>query len=72
MFAFTVWSSLAQPAPLFALSLAVEGKGRLDALAHPSWKLIVSVLAAAPIEEVSRLARDAPRPHRYKGLQMGS
>jgi O-acetylserine/cysteine efflux transporter len=44
MLAVTVWSSLAAPVPLFALSLAVEGKDGLAALAHPSWKLIVSVL----------------------------
>ena len=31
-------------APPFALSLAVEGKEGVAALAHPSWKLIVSVL----------------------------
>jgi O-acetylserine/cysteine efflux transporter len=44
MLAVTVWSSLAAAAPLFALSLAVEGKDGVAALAHPSWKLIVSVL----------------------------
>jgi drug/metabolite transporter (DMT)-like permease len=44
MLAVTVWSSLAAPPPLFALSLAVEGKDGLAALAHPNWKLIVSVL----------------------------
>jgi O-acetylserine/cysteine efflux transporter len=44
MLAFTVWSSLAPPAPLVLLSLAVEGHGGLAALAHPSVKLIVSVL----------------------------
>jgi O-acetylserine/cysteine efflux transporter len=36
MLAFTVWSSLAAPLPLLLLSLAVEGKGGLAALAHPS------------------------------------
>jgi O-acetylserine/cysteine efflux transporter len=44
MLAFTVWSSLAAPLPLFALSLAVEGTGGLAALAHPGLKLVVSVL----------------------------
>ena len=44
MLAFTVWSSLAAPLPLLALSLAVEGTGGLAALAHPGMKLIVSVL----------------------------
>jgi O-acetylserine/cysteine efflux transporter len=44
MLAFTVWSSLAAPLPLVALSLAVEGTGGLAALAHPGWKLVVSVV----------------------------
>ncbi len=44
MLAFTVWSSLAAPLPLILLSLAVEGKGGLAALAHPGWRLVVSVL----------------------------
>jgi O-acetylserine/cysteine efflux transporter len=44
MLAFTVWSSLAAPLPLIALSLAVEGTGGVAALAHPGLKLIVSVL----------------------------
>ena len=44
MLAFTIWSSLAAPLPLFFLSLAVEGTGGLAALAHPGWKLVVSVL----------------------------
>jgi O-acetylserine/cysteine efflux transporter len=44
MLAVTVWSSLAAPAPLFVLSLAVEGKDGVAALALPSWQLIVSVL----------------------------
>ena len=39
-----VWSSLAAPLPLFLLSLAFEGAYGLAALAHPSWKLIISVL----------------------------
>jgi O-acetylserine/cysteine efflux transporter len=45
MLAFTVWSSLAAPLPLIALSLAVEGTGGLAALAHPGLRLAVSVLA---------------------------
>ncbi len=45
MLAFTVWSSLAAPLPLIALSLAVEGAGGIAALARPSLKLVVSVLA---------------------------
>ena len=45
MLAFTVWSSLAAPLPLIALSLAVEGTGGVAALARPSLKLVVSVLA---------------------------
>ena len=44
MLAFTVWSSLAAPLPLFALSLAVEGTGGLAGLAHPGIRLIGSVL----------------------------
>ena len=45
MLAFTVWSSLAAPLPLIALSLAVEGTGGVAALFHPGLKLVVSVLA---------------------------
>ena len=44
MLAFTVWSSLAAPLPLFALSLTVEGTGGFAALAHPGVKLVLSVL----------------------------
>jgi O-acetylserine/cysteine efflux transporter len=44
MLAFTIWSSLAAPLPLFLLSLAFEGKGGLAGLTHPSLKLIASVL----------------------------
>jgi O-acetylserine/cysteine efflux transporter len=44
MLAFTIWSSLAAPVPLVLLSLAVEGTAGLTALAHPSWRLVVSVL----------------------------
>ncbi len=47
MLAFTLWSSLAAPLPLLALSLAVDGPGPLLALAHPSWRLAVSVLVVA-------------------------
>jgi len=44
MLAFTIWSSLAAPLPLFFLSIAVEGTGGLAALAHPGLKLVVSLL----------------------------
>jgi O-acetylserine/cysteine efflux transporter len=44
MLAFIVWSSLAAPLPLFLLSLSVEGTAGLAALAHPGWKLVISVL----------------------------
>ncbi len=37
MLAFMVWSSLAAPVPLVALSLLFEGRAGLDALRHPSW-----------------------------------
>lgn len=47
MLAFTVWSSLAPPVPLFLLSLAVEGASPLTALAHPTPKLALSVLVLA-------------------------
>ncbi len=47
MLAFTVWSSLAAPLPLILLSLAVDGPGPLMALAHPGWRLAVSVLVVA-------------------------
>ncbi|WP_158817569.1 EamA family transporter [Methylocapsa sp. S129] len=43
MFAFTVWSSLAAPLPLFLLSLLFEGGRILPALAHPSWTLAACV-----------------------------
>ncbi len=45
--AFTVWSSLAAPLPLLALSLAFDGTGPLVGLLHPSWRLVVSVLVIA-------------------------
>ena len=44
MLAFVSWSSLAPPAPLFLLSLIVEGRGGLASLAHPSLRLVVAVL----------------------------
>lgn len=45
--ALTVWSSLAAPLPLVALSLVFDGPGPLLALAHPGWRLTVSVAALA-------------------------
>jgi len=45
--AFTVWSSLAAPLPLVALSLALDGPGPLIGLAHPTWRLAASVLVIA-------------------------
>lgn len=47
MFAFVVWSSLAAPVPLFALSLLFEGDRTLHAVAHPSWVLALCVAALA-------------------------
>ena len=47
MFAFIVWSSLAAPLPLLALSLAVDGTSPLLALAHPSLRLVVAALVVA-------------------------
>ena len=47
MLAFTVWSSLAAPLPLALLSLAVEGPAPMLALAHPTLRLVVSVLVVA-------------------------
>jgi O-acetylserine/cysteine efflux transporter len=47
MLAFTVWSSLAAPLPLIALSLVVDGAASLAALAHPTLKLVASVLVVA-------------------------
>jgi O-acetylserine/cysteine efflux transporter len=44
MLAFVIWSSLAAPLPLLLLSLCLEGRGSLARLAHPSLKLVVSVL----------------------------
>jgi O-acetylserine/cysteine efflux transporter len=47
MFAFTVWSSLAAPLPLVALSLYFDGPQPLLALARPNWTLILCVAALA-------------------------
>jgi O-acetylserine/cysteine efflux transporter len=47
MFAFTIWSSLAAPAPLLALSLFFEGPRAIAALAHPSWILMLCVAGLA-------------------------
>jgi len=47
MLAFTVWSSLAAPVPLLALSLAVDGTAPLAALVHPTVALVGSVLVVA-------------------------
>jgi O-acetylserine/cysteine efflux transporter len=47
MLAFTVWSSLAAPLPLLALSLAVDGTAPLAGLAHPTVGLVASVLVVA-------------------------
>ena len=47
MFAFVIWSSLAAPIPLFALSLLFEGDRTLPALAHPSWVLALCVAGLA-------------------------
>jgi O-acetylserine/cysteine efflux transporter len=44
MLAFVTWSSLAPPLPLLLLSLSLERRGSLARLAHPSLKLVVSVL----------------------------
>lgn len=43
MVAFIAWSSLAAPAPLFALSLLFEGEGGWRAVSHPTWALVGSV-----------------------------
>lgn len=47
MFAFTIWSSLAAPAPLLALSLFFEGPRAVAALAQPSWVLVLCVAGLA-------------------------
>ena len=43
MLAFSVWSSLAAPLPLFAASYFFEGADKFAALAHPSLTLIACV-----------------------------
>ncbi len=45
--AFTVWSSLAAPLPLVALSLVFDGPAPLFGLLHPTWRLAISVLVIA-------------------------
>ena len=45
--ALSAWSSLAPPLPLFLLSLAFDGTEGLAAFAHPSSRLIISVLTIA-------------------------
>jgi O-acetylserine/cysteine efflux transporter len=47
MFAFVIWSSLAAPIPLFALSLIFEGGRTLPALSHPSLVLALCVAGLA-------------------------
>ena len=47
MFAFTVWSSLAAPLPLFGLSIYFDGPRAILALAQPSWTLILCVATLA-------------------------
>lgn len=47
MLAFTVWSSLAAPLPLIALSLVVDGWAPLAGLAHPTPRLVGSVAVVA-------------------------
>jgi O-acetylserine/cysteine efflux transporter len=47
MFAFTVWSSLAAPIPLFAMSLLFDGGRTLPALMHPTWALAACVAVLA-------------------------
>jgi O-acetylserine/cysteine efflux transporter len=46
-FAFTVWSSLAAPLPLLALSVAFDGTAPVFGLQHPTWRLAISVLVIA-------------------------
>jgi O-acetylserine/cysteine efflux transporter len=47
MFAFTIWSSLAAPLPLLALSIYFDGTGAIGALSHPSWALVLCVAGLA-------------------------
>ena len=47
LFAFVVWSSLAAPLPLLALSALFEPGRAAPALLHPSWTLIACVAGVA-------------------------
>ena len=47
MFAFTIWSSLAPPLPLLALSIYLDGPRATQALVHPSWTLALCVAVLA-------------------------
>ncbi|WP_036263656.1 EamA family transporter [Methylocapsa aurea] len=47
MFAFTIWSSLAAPLPLLALSIYFDGLRAVQALSHPSWVLALCVAGLA-------------------------
>jgi O-acetylserine/cysteine efflux transporter len=47
MFAFTIWSSLAAPLPLLALSIYFDGLQAVQALSHPSWVLALCVAGLA-------------------------
>ena len=54
--ALTVWSSLVAAPPLFALSLLTEGDSGFVALAHPSLRLIASVLTISYLGTVFAFA----------------
>jgi O-acetylserine/cysteine efflux transporter len=47
MLAFVVWSSLAAPLPLLALSFWLEGPDAFVGLLHPSWMLVICVATLA-------------------------
>ena len=47
MLAFTIWSSLAAPLPLFAMSYAFEGAGSFAVVLHPTWSLAMCVFYMA-------------------------
>ena len=47
MFAFTIWSSLAAPLPLLALSLCFDGQRAIQTLTHPGWVLALCVAGLA-------------------------
>lgn len=47
MFGFTIWSSLAAPVPLLALSFLFERQRAIVALTHPTWSLALCVLVLA-------------------------